>query len=84
MQFIADYWYVWLTISMVTGVYAIINQLMRMRRMLDDDDSVWDQSNRFYRGLTALVFAAAICCLSSLLLLIAVVLNAVTFWTEHN
>lgn len=73
MQFVADYWCLWLLLSVATLLYGGYNQISRMKGMMRGD------IDNFSKGLVPL-FVAAILHFGFLVLLItSIVLNVIDY-----
>lgn len=80
MEFIATYWYLWLVIMVVSGGYAICNQITRMKGFADSaiEHDAGSMFKGFFSNIVSLGISALIAWTGGILLLIAVITNMVT------
>lgn len=73
MEFISTYWWLWLIALFLSLGYAGYNQINRMKRVMRLDEE------GITKGLGGFVAAYIVSCASGVLLLIATIINLVTY-----
>lgn len=68
MTFVTNYWYIWLTLSMLTLFYGGYNQIRRMKKMMRGD------TDTFSEGLYLLLLTFVLNSVFSILFIISIVL----------
>jgi hypothetical protein len=81
MDFIANYWYVWLAVMVVCMIFAIINQLQRIKRVSAGirSRSMDDPISQMSKGAGSLMVVALLGWGSGVLLVIAVVIHIIRY-----
>jgi uncharacterized membrane protein YhaH (DUF805 family) len=72
MHFVAEYWWLWLILSVATLLYGGYNQISRMKGMMRGEDV-------FSKGLVPLFIAAVLHFGFLVLLVVAIVLNVIDY-----
>jgi len=77
MSFVGAYWWLWLVIFLVSGGYAMFNQLKRMKGMMNKGLSgdVKGAAGSFFSGVKSMIVAGLISSGAGILLAIAVLVN---------
>ena len=81
MELIAAYWWFWLLVCLLSLVYAVRTQLawMSRRKILAHGED----AEKFFKGMGPIFAAMGVAGVSSILLLIATVINIVTYLQSH-
>ena len=89
MDFIANFWWLWLALMVVSTVFVLVNQLARMNRMRksisrpgrlgDFDSSVKEMS----KGMTSAIIAGFVSWGSGILLLLAIAIQLVRYFAQQ-
>lgn len=80
MQFIANYWWLWMILSVCCWVYCFFNQLKRMKEVASTSRSnLFDIKKSFFSGQANLIIFGLSGSMLGLLLLIEVVLNIIRY-----
>jgi uncharacterized membrane protein YhaH (DUF805 family) len=72
MHFVAEYWWLWLIMSVITLLYGGYNQVKRMQGMMKGEDV-------FSKGLVPLFIAAVLNLGFVVLLVTSIVLNVIDY-----
>ena len=81
MDFIANYWFIWLALMVVCFIYAIINQVQRFNRMNAGirGHGTQDPFSQVSKGIGILMVVGFVGWGSGILLVIAVVIQLIRY-----
>lgn len=85
MDFIANYWFVWLLILVACIAYAIYNQITRFKRVsasMSSSLSMDQDIGAFFKGVVPLVLSMLMGWGSGILLVIAIVIHVIRYFTN--
>lgn len=82
MDFIANYWYAWLALLVVSTVIMVVNQFQRFNRVSSSmrGDAMQDPFSQMKKGVGILAVAALLSWGSGILLLIAVIIHIIRYF----
>jgi len=78
MDIIANYWWLWLLSLVLSIGYVMINQVRRMKAMMNAVDSK-SSNQSFFSGLGSFVAAGLVASASALLLVISLIVNLLEY-----
>ncbi|HSI20219.1 MAG TPA: hypothetical protein VLA04_00710 [Verrucomicrobiae bacterium] len=77
MQTIANFWPLWLVITLLAGAIMFTNQLGRMKGMTVKGNT--DPAKSFFAGMSTLVIAWLVGSVSSVLLVIGIIVKVIEY-----
>lgn len=66
MQFVGQFWWLWLVLFLLSTGYCLFNQVQRMNRMMDGDANI-------SRGMTGFAIAMFVSLCASIMLVLSVI-----------